>query len=157
MIVDRLDAVLFCFIDDLACCVLRQKMRLNDVATLTVSDQSALAGNDRPVQLKLALESNAILFADCFIRTKKCDVQVNRSQSKRELCCKLIVVSLSAHREELKLCFSPKISSTLMKFIVRQPRIAWSSLTLQATPLVYLRARTNSGVKVPVGQSTACP
>gem|GEM_PF-6437749 len=44
-----------------------------------------------------------------------------------------------------------------MKFIVRQPRIAWSSLALQATPLVYLRARTDSGVKVPVGQSTACP
>ena len=63
MIVDRLDAVLFCFIDDLARCVLRQKMRLNDVATLTVSDQSALAGNDRPVQLKLALESNAVLMA----------------------------------------------------------------------------------------------
>src|SRR5580704_4033715 len=120
-------------------------MRLNDVATLTVSDQSALASNDRPVQLKLALESNAvlmppsgsddhfnrvltqhshggrILFADCFIRTKKCAVQVNRSQFKRELRCKLIVVSRSAHREELKLCFSPKISSTLMKSIVRRP------------------------------------
>ena len=28
---------------------------------------------------------------------------------------------------------------------------------LQAAPLVRLRVRTNSGVKVPVGQSTGCP
>src|SRR5271165_4542356 len=133
MIVDRLDAVLFCFIGDLTCCVLRQKMRLNDVATLTVSDQSALAGNDRPVQMKLALESNAILmassgsddrfnpvlnqpshggrirFADCFIRTKKCAVQINRSQFKRELRCKLIVVLRSAHRESSNYALVRKI------------------------------------------------
>src|ERR1700747_2777102 len=135
MIVDRLDAVLFCFIGDLPRCVLRQKMGLDDVATLTVSDQSALAGNDRPVQLKLALETNAvlmassggdydfssvltqpahgsrILFADFFIRAKKCAVQINRRQFKRELRCKLIVVSRGAHRKEFNLRSSPKISS----------------------------------------------
>ena len=53
----------FSFIGDLAGGALRQKMRLNDVTALTVPDQSALAGNDRSVQLKLPLETNTILMA----------------------------------------------------------------------------------------------
>ena len=109
MIVDGLDATLFCFADDVARDGLRQKMRLDHVAAFAVSDQAALAGNDRSAQLKLALETDAvlmaspgrndhlcavfvqpahrrgILFADCFVGSEKCAIQVDRSQSIREL------------------------------------------------------------------------
>src|ERR1700741_1081648 len=63
MIVDHLDAVAFSFIGDFTRYGLRQKVRFNDIAAFTVSDETTLAGNDRSVQLKLALEANAVLMA----------------------------------------------------------------------------------------------
>ena len=91
-------------------------MRLDDVAAFAVSDQAALAGNDRSVQLKLALETNAVLmaspgsddhlcaifvqpahrrsvlFADCFVGPEQRAIQVDGRQSIRELRCGLILI-----------------------------------------------------------------
>jgi len=44
----------------------------------------------------------------------------------------------------------------IRKYYKRKLEVS-STWALQATPLVRLRVRTNSGVKVPVGQSTGCP
>jgi len=44
----------------------------------------------------------------------------------------------------------------IRKYYKRKLEVS-STWALQATPLVRLRVRTNSGGKVPVGQSTGCP
>src|ERR1700693_2837996 len=116
MIIDYLNALLPRFPGDLAGGGLRQKMSFDHVAAFAVSDQAALASDDRSGQLKLALETDAvlvassgrddplcpifiqpadsggILFADCFVRPEECAIQIDRSQPIRELCCRLNIV-----------------------------------------------------------------
>src|SRR6202043_1058667 len=37
-------------------------------------------------------DSGGILFADCFVRPEECAIQIDRSQSIWELCCRLNIV-----------------------------------------------------------------